>query len=477
MGRTVRSVTASDRCAAPNGRDGPWRPVAVPRNGSFAGPSDRRPVSPPEPGPRRLEWCRGAPDRSYLIRIAFASTYPPRRCGIATFTSDLSRAVDSREIVALTPPDHAEPYPSEVHHRIRRDEWTDYPRVARALDRCRIDAVSIQHEYGIWGGDDGEHVIDFVKALRAPAIATLHTVLRDPTPHQRRVLVELVDATMGTVVMSRAAASLLTEAYGIEPSRVDVIPHGVPELPFVEPDTLKAGLGLDGRQIILSFGLLGPGKGYELAIAAMPAVVAAHPNVHYIILGATHPDLLRTEGEAYRTSLKARIADLGMTGHIQLIDQFVGRRELARWLEAADLFVTPYPNLDQIVSGTMSYAMSAGKAIVSTPYAYASELLAEGRGVLVKPGSAASISEAFNSLLDDPARRHAIGAEAYAYSRGMIWPEVGAMYRRLFARVVGMPTLLTREAQVAIESRGSHDLRLGLDGRSSLAGRVAHADV
>ncbi len=408
----------------------------------------------------------GAPDdRSCLIRIAFASTYPPRRCGIATFTSDLSRAIDGREIVALTPPDHAEPYPSEVHHRIRRDEWADYPRVARALDRCRIDAVSIQHEYGIWGGDDGEHVIDFVNALRAPAIATLHTVLPDPTPHQRRVLVELVDATSSTVVMSRAARSLLTDAYGVASSRIEVIAHGVPELPLVDPDTLKAGLGLDGREIILSFGLLGPGKGYELAIAAMPAVVAARPNVRYIILGATHPDLIRTEGEAYRASLKARIVALGMTEHVQLVDQFVGRRELARWLEAADVFVTPYPNLDQIVSGTMSYAMSAGKAIVSTPFAYAAELLADGRGVLVEPGSAASMSDAFVGLLADPERRSAIGAQAYAHSREMIWPEVGAIYRRLFARVIGMPALRTGDVPVA------------MDGRTTLDTRVAHADV
>jgi glycosyltransferase involved in cell wall biosynthesis len=395
------------------------------------------------------------PDRSYLIRIAFASTYPPRRCGIASFTNDLSRAVDGREIVALTPPDHAEPYPAEVHHRIRRDEWADYPRVAHTLDRCRIDAVSIQHEFGIWGGDDGEHVIDFVNALRVPAVTTLHTILRDPTPHQRRVLVELVDATSATVVMSRAAASLLTDAYGVAPARIEVIPHGVPELPMVEPDTLKAGLGLLGREVILSFGLLGPGKGYELAIAAMPAVVAARPDVRYIILGATHPDLLRTEGEAYRNSLKTEIAELRMTDHVQLIDQFVGRRELARWLEAADVFVTPYPNLDQIVSGTMSYAMSAGKAIVSTPYAYAAELLAGGRGLLVEPGSVTSMSDAFIGLLSDPRRRNAMGAAAYAHSRGMIWPEVGASYRRLFARVIGLPAMVTREGQAALELRGA----------------------
>jgi glycosyltransferase involved in cell wall biosynthesis len=377
------------------------------------------------------------------MRIAFASTYPPRRCGIAMFTSDLAATFGHREIVALTPPDHTGAYPTEVHHRIRRDESTDYRHAARALDRCRLDAVSIQHEYGIWGGADGEHVIDFVRELNVPTVATLHTVLREPTQNQRRVLVDLVEATDATVVMSVAAASLLEEAYGVDPTRIDVIPHGVPDLPLVDPDTLKPALGLEGRQVILSFGLLGPGKGYEHAIAAMPAVVAAAPDVRYVILGATHPDLLRREGEAYRDRLTARVAELGMTDHVKLVDRFVGRRELGRWLEAADVFVTPYPNLDQIVSGTMSYAMSAGKAIVSTPYAYATELLAGGRGVLVQPGSPTGLANAFIELLTDRERRTAIGGRAYAHSRRAIWPEVGDAYRRVFARVASVPAAVT----------------------------------
>jgi glycosyltransferase involved in cell wall biosynthesis len=383
----------------------------------------------------------GTPTKEPLIRIAFVSTYPPRRCGIATFTNDLSRATDDREIVALSPPDHAEPYPTEVHHRIRRDMPDDYPHVARALERCRITAVSIQHEYGIWGGHDGEYVLDFVDALAMPAVATLHTVLRNPTSHQRRVLVDLVAATSATVVMSRSAASLLSEAYGVDPTCIEVIPHGVPDLPLVDPETIKSALNLEGREVILSFGLMGPGKGLELAIDAMASVVTAAPNARYVILGATHPDLLRREGETYRHSLVARVEALGLTEHILFVDRFVGRSELGRWLEAADLFVTPYPNLDQIVSGTLSYAMSAGKAIVSTPYAYAAELLADGRGVLVDPGSSAAVAAAFISLLGDPTRRSAIGARAYAHSRRMIWPQVGRDYGRVFARVAGAAVL------------------------------------
>jgi glycosyltransferase involved in cell wall biosynthesis len=365
------------------------------------------------------------------------------------FTTDLSQAVHEREIVALTPPDHHEAYPPEVHHRLRRDEWQDYRHVARALDRCRIDAVSIQHEYGIWGGDDGEYVLDFARTVRVPAVATLHTVLRRPTPRQRRILVELVDEVAATVVMSRSAATVLSDAYGIDPTRVDVIPHGVPELPLVEPDTLKPSLGLEGRNIILSFGLLGPGKGYELAIAAMAEVAAAQPRSHYVILGATHPDLVRREGEAYRHRLMAQVAELGLAEHVTFVDRFVGRRELARWLEAADIFVTPYPNLDQIVSGTLSYAMSAGKAIVSTGYAYAAELLAAGRGVLLDRTSPVALAEAFTGLLRDPERRAAIGARAYDYSRRMVWPEVGAEYRRVFGRV-GVAPLGARTARSAM---------------------------
>ena len=241
--------------------------------------------------------------------------------------------------------------------------------------------------------------------------------------------------TDATVVMSRSAANLLTSAYGVDRSRLHVIPHGVPELPFVDPVTVKPALGLEGRKVILSFGLLGPGKGYELALAALPDVVAAHPSVLYVVVGATHPDLLRSQGEAYREGLVGTVARLGLEDHVQFVDRYVGRAELRKWLEAADVFVTPYPNLDQIVSGTMSYAMGAGRAIVSTPYAYASELLADGRGVLVPPASPVALAAALNELLADPALRAAIGSRAYAHSRRMVWSAVGAEYRDLFAHV------------------------------------------
>jgi glycosyltransferase involved in cell wall biosynthesis len=331
----------------------------------------------------------------------------------------------------------------EVHHRIRRDEPGDYLATARALDRC-VDVVSIQHEYGIWGGDDGDSVIDFVRSLRLPAVTTLHTVLQDPSAGQRAVLSELVARSAATVVMSRSAASLLETAYGVDASRLDIVPHGVPDLPLVDPETVKAGLGVNGHDVILSFGLLGPGKGYELALDALPEVVAAHPTVCYVVVGATHPDLLSAEGEAYRDRLVAQVQRLGMEGHVRFVDRFVGRVELTRWLEAADVFVTPYPKLDQIVSGTMSYAMGAGRAIVSTPYTYATELLADGRGVLVPPGSPTALASALNEVLGDRDLRVALGRRAHQYSRRMVWSAVGTEYERILGRVTAKPSRTER---------------------------------
>ena len=307
-------------------------------------------------------------------------------------------------------------------------------RTARSLNDC-ADVVSIQHEYGIWGGQDGEHVLDFVNGLRVPAVATLHTVLREPTRKQRSVLIELIKRAEATVVMSTSASDLLRASYGVDPDRVHVIAHGVPDLPLVSSETVKPGLGVGNRKVILSFGLLGPGKGLELAIDALPAVVAAHPSVLYVIVGATHPALVQREGEAYRISLVDRIRRLGMQGHVEFVDRFVGKRELSQWLEASDVFVTPYPNLGQIVSGTLSYAMGAGRAVVSTPYVYATELLAGGRGILVPPASVPDLAEALTNLLEDHALRGAIGRRAYDYSRGMVWSAVGAQYSALFSRV------------------------------------------
>jgi glycosyltransferase involved in cell wall biosynthesis len=401
------------------------------------GPCDLHPVSGRDPG------------SLLIVRTAFVATYPPRHCGIAAFTHDLAAASSHREVVALHPPEQASAaYPVEVHHRIRKESRADHVRIAAALGDC-VDLVSIQHEYGIWGGEDGEYVLDFARALDVPAVTTLHTVMRHPTPRQRAILTELIGLTDATAVMSRSAADLLSSAYGVERSRLHVIPHGVPDLPLIDAATVKPRLGVEGREVILSFGLVGPGKGYELAIAALADVVVAHPNVLYVVVGATHPDLVLREGEAYRDGLIAAVAAHGLGDHVRFVDRFVGKVELSRWLEAADVFVTPYPNLDQIVSGTLSYAMGAGRAVVSTPYAYARELLADGRGVLVPPASPAALGAALTDVLDDPERRAAIGKRAYAYSRRMVWSAVGADYGALFATVAAPRRMAPRAELVA----------------------------
>ncbi len=373
------------------------------------------------------------------MKTAFVSTYPPQRCGIATFTSDLAAAVGDREIVALQPPVKPGFYPAEVTLRITRDVAADYLTAARWIDARPFDVVSVQHEYGIWGGPDGAYVLDFIKALQTPVVTTLHTVLQTPTPSQRRILTELVHLAAETVVMSESAASLLTRAYGIDPTRLEVVPHGVPSMPIVAPDTVKPQLGLTGHTVILSFGLLGPGKGYESAIAAMPAVVRADPTAVYVIVGATHPDLLLSVGESYRKRLAQLAASLGVADRVRFVGRYVAASELALWLSAADIFVTPYPNMEQIVSGTLSYAMGAGKAIVSTPYAYASERLAEGRGRLVAAGSSDALADGLIELALNPELRAEHGRLAHEHTRGMHWPEVAATYRQIFAKVAAAP--------------------------------------
>lgn len=341
-------------------------------------------------------------------------------------------------------------YAFEVHHRIRRDERDDYARTAHSLARC-ADVVAIQFDDAIWGGEDGEAVLDFVRPLSLPSVAVLHTLHRDPTPHQRAVLVELVETVRAVVVMSNAAKAALTKIYGVDPGKIEVIPFGVPDLP-VMADTVKTSVGLDGRQVLLSFGLLDPGKGYKLVIDALPAIIAAYPNTTYVIVGATHPDVRLRDGEAYRISLAKRAAELGVTSNVRFVPEFVGRVELARWLQASDVFITPKPDLGTIVSGTLAYAMAAGRAIVSTKYSYAVEQLAEGRGVLVPP-TADGLAAGVIRLLGNEKARLAMGAKAHEFSRGMVWTKVGAEYQALFAKVASSGPIAVRGRSLSVAHR------------------------
>lgn len=375
---------------------------------------------------------------SLPVSAAFVSTYPPRRCGIATFTAHLSQAVGSDFIVALRGPTDPTRDDDRVRHEIRTAVRADFGRAARTLRLHDVQVVSLQHEYGIWGADDGAGVLDFLAALPLPAIATLHTVLRWPSEPQRRIMQSILDA-VPVVVMSRAAAGILADRYRADADRVRVIPHGVPDLPLLDPDRAKPGLGFGGRRVVLSFGLLGPGKGLETVIAAMPEVVRAVPDACYVIVGSTHPSELRARGEDYRARLMGLAQELGLVDHVRFVGRFIPDDELHRWLALADVFVTPYPNLEQVVSGTLSYALAAGKAIVSTPYLYASEMLADDHGVLVPVDTPSAFADALVTLLRDDVLRTTMAERAYVRGRALTWPLVAAAYRSLFARSVMGP--------------------------------------
>jgi glycosyltransferase involved in cell wall biosynthesis len=344
--------------------------------------------------------------------------------------------VGEREIVALHPTGEAGPYPAEVRHRIRRDSQADHAYVAEALNDCGVDVVCLQYGHGLWGGDDGSYVLDFASALRVPLVTTLHNVPAQPTPIQRSILNQLVDSAAATIVMSHSAAAEMTESYGVAADRLDIVPHGVPHLPQVAADTIKPRLGLQGRAVILSFGLLGPGKGCESVIEAMPTVIKEVPSACYVILGATDPNLVARDGEKYRASLEALVAARGLSAHVRFVDRFVGRVEIGNWLEAADVITTPFPDLDRTIAATLSFAMAAGKPIVSTPYAYAREMLAPDLGRLIAPGSPEALAAAFIELLGDPELRATMGRRAYERSRGMVWWEIGSQYRRIFDRAI-----------------------------------------
>jgi glycosyltransferase involved in cell wall biosynthesis len=344
-----------------------------------------------------------------------------------------------REVVALHPGELHATYGPEVHHRIQRDERASYARTARALAGC-AEVVSIQHDFAIWGGADGEAVLDFVDALTLPASATLHAIPGEPTTRQREILERLRDAVSSIVVMSRAAGVRLAEGYGVDPARISVIPHGVPDLPLVDAASIKPAVELEGRDVILSFGLLSPSKNYELMLEAMPAIVAARPAATYVIVGATRPEVAALDGEAYRTALAHRVAALGLADHVRFVDRFVGRVELTRWLESADVLVTPYHDTYS-PSGALSYALGAGRAVVSTPFPYAAELLADGRGVLVPFADPAALAAEVVDLLRHPERRLAIGQRAYDFGRSMVWTAVGTAYQGVFGRTPATPSV------------------------------------
>jgi glycosyltransferase involved in cell wall biosynthesis len=373
-----------------------------------------------------------------LRRLAIIGNALPRRCGIATFTTDLQAAVSTAfpeldaAIVAMNDFGQTYDYPPTVRIQIRDDRLQDYLNAADALNAGQYDVVSLQHEFGIFGGDAGSHILALLGRLTMPVVTTLHTVLTDPSPAQRAVMDGIVDASSRIVVMAEKARELLRGVYGVPIDRIDVIPHGIPDAPFAEPDSAKARLGFAGRDVILTFGLLSPNKGVEVMIDAMPAILRAHPDAVYVVLGATHPNLVRHEGEAYREGLLARVRECGVQDHVVFLDRFVDQPTLLGFIAMCDVYVTPYLNEAQMTSGTLAYSFGLGKAVVSTPYWHARELLADGRGVLVPFGDADATGAGVSGLLSETSRRAAMRQRAYAFSRSMTWARTAERYLGAF---------------------------------------------
>jgi len=377
---------------------------------------------------------------SLINRIAFIGNYLPRQCGIATFTTDLCEAIAKKytdtTCIALPVNDllTGYAYPSRVRFEITENDIDSYLRASDFLNINNVDLVSLQFEYGIFGGKAGSHILALLKRLRMPIVTTLHTILKNPNPDQRRVLEEVAALSDRLVVMSERGSEFLGDVYHVSLEKVDIIPHGIPDVSFVDPSFNKDLFGVEGKFVLLSFGLLSSNKGIETVISALPDIVARYPDTVYIIVGATHPHVIQHEGETYRLSLQWLAQQKGVESNIIFYNRFVSSEELIEFISAADIYITPYLSEAQITSGTLAYTLGAGKAIISTPYWYAQEILSDGRGVLVPFRNPAALAEQVINLLDNEAERHAMRKRAYMFGRAMVWSEVAQRYMESFKR-------------------------------------------
>jgi glycosyltransferase involved in cell wall biosynthesis len=375
---------------------------------------------------------------SVLKRIAFIGNYIPRQCGIATFTADLCEAIANNYkqtnciAIPVNDTETGYAYPDRVRFELVEKDIDSYHRAADFLNINNIDIVSLQHEYGIYGGRAGSHILALLRELRMPVVTTLHTILHDPNPDQKKVLQEIASLSDRIVVMSSHGAKFLDEIYGIKPEKIDLIPHGIPDVPFVDSSFYKDLFGVEGKIVILTFGLLSANKGIENVITALPAILAKHQNVVFIILGATHPHVIKNEGETYRLSLQWLAHEKGVEGQVIFYNRFVSLEELVKFISVADIYITPYLDAAQITSGTLAYTVGAGKAVISTPYWYAKELLAEERGVLVPFRDPEALANQVIDLLDNDTKRHTMRKKAYMYGRKMIWSHVAQLYFESF---------------------------------------------
>ena len=407
-------------------------------------------------------------DRDGLRGVAFVGNHLPRRCGIATFTTDLVDAVEKRVgraasvgVVAVNDVVQGYSYPARVGFQIRQEHTADYRLAADYLNDSDVDVVCLQHEFGIFGGESGEHILLLLARLRKPVVVTCHTVAEDPLPHEMHVLGRVTRMAQRVVVMSRRARSVIVNRYDIPADNVTLIPHGVHPFPFVDPDSHKGALGLCGRSVLLTFGLLHRAKGIEHMIDAMPSVLEHHPNTMYVVLGATHPVVRRREGESYRDLLKARVDELGLGEHVRFQPDFVPLSRLLDFIGAADVCVMPYTSLDQAASGVLAYTLAMGRAVVSTPTRYAGEMLAEGRGRLVPPADPAALADGVIGVLGDERHTMMMRRRAYSFGRMMSWPVVAGAYLRAFEQALGVHAAVARPRPVSPGALTDTGARLG----------------
>jgi len=376
--------------------------------------------------------------------IAYISTYPPRECGIATFTSDLVESINHLEalpppvIVAINDKGEYYDYSGEVKFQIESEERESYKAVASKINSSGISVVNIQHEYGLFGGQWGDYLLTFMEELKKPIVTTLHTILPDPNTGAERVLKEIMRLSDRIIVLARVGSRILEERYDVVPDKIRYIPHGCPNVPFIKSETPKTGLGFRDRYILCTFGLISRGKGIEYAIKALPEIIPVEPRVLYIVIGETHPDVRKHEGESYRQSLYDLVDSLGVDRNVRFVNRFVNKSDLIRFLQATDTYVLPYPNRDQISSGTMLYALCTGKAVVTTPFLHAEEVINQGAALRCEFKDPHSIAERVNSLIKDDTMRASYERKAYEYSRGMIWPTVAMRYINEFYKNLGM---------------------------------------
>jgi glycosyltransferase involved in cell wall biosynthesis len=385
-------------------------------------------MAPPSHSLRLIDSAKAGANLSQPIRsVALIGNYPPRRCGIATFTADVREALLAArpelacDVYAMTDRGQTYAYPAEVRVQIRQDEPADYMAAAVALNHSRPDVICVQHEFGIFGGAAGEHLMLMLDAVDRPVVSTLHTVLEEPNDDQKRVFERLLARSTRVMVMAERGRRILRDVWKVPDAKISVIPHGAPDRPLADPEPFKAGLGLAGHEVLFTFGLLSPNKGIETVIRALPQIVQARPTAVYVVLGATHPHLIAQQGEQYRDSLRDLAARLGVSEHLRLIDTFTDQPQLLEYLQAADVYVTPYLNAAQVTSGTLSYAAALGKPVVSTPYWHAEELLGDGRGRLVPFSDSAAIARETIALLSDAGGRQALREKIYRYTRSTVW--------------------------------------------------------